>query len=241
MTELCQYVDVCIGNEEDADTTLGFKAAHTDVTKGELNLDGFKDVFKQMKEKFGFKFIASSLRESHSASDNGWSALVYDGTEFYHTKKYNVRIVDRVGSGDSFASGLIYGLVTGMPMADAAELAYIESDKDDMLWVPGCMTPTEIIKAESLGAKFVKLFPGNLLGPDFMSAIKELFPNVLFMPTGGVDTSKENIAGWFKSGVCAVGMGSKLVSKALLEAKDYAKIESLTKEVLATIKEVRGK
>jgi 2-dehydro-3-deoxygluconokinase len=127
MTKLCQYVDVCIGNEEDADTTLGFKAAHTDVTKGELNLDGFKDVFRQMKEKFGFKFIASSLRESHSASDNGWSALVYDGTEFYHTKQYNVRIVDRVGSGDSFASGLIYGLVTGMPMNEAAEFGVAAS------------------------------------------------------------------------------------------------------------------
>lgn len=121
MTRLCQYVDVCIGNEEDADTSLGFKASGTDVTKGELNLDGFKDVFRQMKAHFGFKFIASSLRESHSASDNGWSALVYDGNEFYHTKEYNVRIVDRVGSGDSFASGLIYGLVTGMPMAEAAE------------------------------------------------------------------------------------------------------------------------
>ena len=96
MTRLCEHVDVCIGNEEDADTTLGFKAAHTDVTKGELNLDGFKDVFRQMKEKFGFKVIASSLRESHSASDNGWSALVYDGSEFYHTRRYEVRIVDRV-------------------------------------------------------------------------------------------------------------------------------------------------
>lgn len=127
MTKLCQYVDVCIGNEEDADTTLGFKAAHTDVTKGELNLDGFKDVFKQMKDKFGFKFIASSLRESYSASDNGWSALVYDGTDFHHTKKYNVRIVDRVGSGDSFASGLIYGLVTGMSMKDAAEFGVAAS------------------------------------------------------------------------------------------------------------------
>jgi len=127
MTKLCQFVDVCIGNEEDADTTLGFKAAHTDITKGELNLDGYKDVFKQMKEKFGFKFIASSLRESHSASDNGWSALVYDGKEFHHTKRYNVRIVDRVGSGDSFASGLIYGLVTGMSMPDAAEFGVAAS------------------------------------------------------------------------------------------------------------------
>jgi len=127
MTKLCQYVDVCIGNEEDADTTLGFKAKDTDVTKGELNLEGFKDVFKQMKDKFGFKYIASSLRESHSASDNGWSALLYDGKEFYHTRKYEVRIVDRVGSGDSFASGLIYGLVTGMPMKDAAEFGVAAS------------------------------------------------------------------------------------------------------------------
>jgi 2-dehydro-3-deoxygluconokinase len=121
MTNLCQYVDVCIGNEEDADTTLGFKAKDTDVTKGELNLEGYKDVFKQMKDKFNFKYIASTLRESHSASDNGWTALVYDGNEFYQSKQYEVRIVDRVGSGDSFASGFIYGLVTGMSMADAAE------------------------------------------------------------------------------------------------------------------------
>ena len=127
MSKLCQHVDVCIGNEEDADTTLGFKAKDTDVTKGELDLEGFKDVFHQMKEKFGFKFIASSLRESHSASDNGWSALVYDGSEFYHTKQYSVRIVDRVGSGDSFASGLIYGLVSGMPMNEAAEFGVAAS------------------------------------------------------------------------------------------------------------------
>jgi 2-dehydro-3-deoxygluconokinase len=127
MTNLCQYVDVCIGNEEDAETTLGFKSAGTDITKGELNLDGYKDVFHQMKEKFGFKYIASTLRESHSASDNGWSALVYDGNEFYHTKQYEVRIVDRVGSGDSFASGFIYGLVTGMAMDQAAEFGVAAS------------------------------------------------------------------------------------------------------------------
>ena len=127
MSRLCQYVDVCIGNEEDADTTLGFKAKDTDVTKGELNLEGYKDVFRQMKEKFGFKYIASSLRESHSASDNGWSALVYDGTEFYHTRKYEVRIIDRVGSGDSFASGFIYGLVTGQSLKDAAEFGVAAS------------------------------------------------------------------------------------------------------------------
>jgi len=127
MTRLCQYVDVCIGNEEDADTTLGFKAEGSDISKGELNIEGYKSVFRQMKDKFGFKYIASTLRESHSASDNGWSALVYDGKEFYHTKQYEVRIVDRVGSGDSFASGFIYGLVTGLSMPESAEFGVAAS------------------------------------------------------------------------------------------------------------------
>jgi 2-dehydro-3-deoxygluconokinase len=127
MTALCSYVDVCIGNEEDADTTLGFKAEGTDVTKGHLHLDGYKSVFQQMQDKFGFKYIASTLRESHSASDNGWSALVYNGNDFYHTKQYEVRIVDRVGSGDSFASGFIYGLVSGMQMNEAAEFGVAAS------------------------------------------------------------------------------------------------------------------
>jgi len=127
MTKLCQYVDVCIGNEEDAETTLGFKSKGTDVTKGELNLAGYKDVFQQMKEKFGFKYIASTLRESHSASDNGWSALVYDGKEFYHSKQYEVRIIDRVGSGDSFASGFIYALISEMNLKDAAEFGVAAS------------------------------------------------------------------------------------------------------------------
>lgn len=127
MTKLCEYVDVCIGNEEDAETTLGFKSKNTDVTKGQLNLDGYKDVFRQMKEKFNFKYIASTLRESHSASDNGWSALSYDGKEFYHSRQYEVRIVDRVGSGDSFASGFIYGLITGMNMPGATEFGVAAS------------------------------------------------------------------------------------------------------------------
>lgn len=131
-------------------------------------------------------------------------------------------------------AGADYIISPGL-VEDAARVA----DKNDMLWVPGCMTPTEIIKAEQLGAKLVKLFPGNLLGPGFLSAIKELFPNLLFMPTGGVDLSKENIGGWFKAGVCAVGMGSKLISKELLEQKDYAKIQSLTSEVMNTINSLK--
>jgi 2-dehydro-3-deoxyphosphogluconate aldolase/(4S)-4-hydroxy-2-oxoglutarate aldolase len=113
------------------------------------------------------------------------------------------------------------------------------ADQNNMLWVPGCMTPSEIIRAENLGVKMIKLFPGDLLGPGFMSSIKSLFPDLLFMPTGGVSLDKENLEGWFKAGVCAVGMGSKLVSKQLLEEKNYEKIGELTKKVMETINGLR--
>ena len=113
------------------------------------------------------------------------------------------------------------------------------ADKNNMLWVPGCMTPSEIIQAETLGAKMIKLFPGNILGPGFLSAIKEIFPGLLFMPTGGVELDKDNIAGWFKSGVCAVGMGSKLITKQLLESKDYAQITQATKEALSIVQSIK--
>ena len=109
----------------------------------------------------------------------------------------------------------------------------------DIFYAPGCMTPSEIIAAENAGIKFIKLFPGNMLGPEFLSGIKDIFPKLLFMPTGGVDTTKENIEGWFKAGVCAVGMGSKLISKKLMEARDYATIESETIKVLELIKTIK--
>ncbi|MEO6550881.1 MAG: bifunctional 4-hydroxy-2-oxoglutarate aldolase/2-dehydro-3-deoxy-phosphogluconate aldolase [Ferruginibacter sp.] len=113
------------------------------------------------------------------------------------------------------------------------------ADANDMLWVPGCMTPSEVIAAENLGAKMIKLFPGNIIGMAFMQAIKELFPGLLFMPTGGVDTTKENIEGWFKAGVCAVGMGSKLVTKSIMENKQYDTLIDDTKNVMAIIKDCK--
>ena len=109
----------------------------------------------------------------------------------------------------------------------------------NIFYAPGCMTPSEIIAAENRGITFIKLFPGNMLGPEFLSSIKEIFPKLLFMPTGGVDTTRENIEGWFKAGVCAVGMGSKLISKKLMEEKDYVTIERLTKEVLELIASIK--
>jgi 2-dehydro-3-deoxyphosphogluconate aldolase / (4S)-4-hydroxy-2-oxoglutarate aldolase len=111
---------------------------------------------------------------------------------------------------------------------------------NNIFYAPGCMTPTEIIAAENAGIGFIKLFPGNMLGPEFLSGIKDIFPKLLFMPTGGVDTTKENIEGWFKAGVCAVGMGSKLISKKLMEARDYDTIEIETRNVLALIKAIKN-
>jgi len=110
---------------------------------------------------------------------------------------------------------------------------------NDIFYAPGCMTPAEIIAAENSGIKFIKLFPGNMLGPEFLSGIKDIFPQLLFMPTGGVDTTKENIEGWYKAGVCAVGMGSKLISKKLMEQKDYSTIEKDTKTVLALLQSIK--
>lgn len=110
----------------------------------------------------------------------------------------------------------------------------------EVLYSPGCMTPTEIITAENAGVQFIKLFPGNMLGPDFLSGIKDIFPNLLFMPTGGVDTSRENIEGWFKAGVSAVGMGSKLISKKAMEERDYSAIERETKAVLSLVESVKN-
>ncbi len=130
MTNLMQYVDICIGNEEDAEKVLGFKPGNTDVTSGELELAGYKDIFEQMVEKFNFEYVISSLRVSHSASDNGWSACIYskDTKEFYHSKEYRVcPIVDRVGGGDSFAGGTICGFLDGKNFKDALEFGVAAS------------------------------------------------------------------------------------------------------------------
>lgn len=108
-----------------------------------------------------------------------------------------------------------------------------------LLWIPGCLTPTEIFTAELNGAKMVKIFPGSVVGPSYISAIKELFPGLLFMPTGGVDTTAENIKEWFNNGVVAVGMGSKLISKSILQNKQYDELTTLTKVVLEILNNIQ--
>ena len=127
MGELMQYVDVLIANEEDAADVFGIHAESTDVTKGVIDLAGYQSVARQLQARFGFDRVAITLRESVSASHNNWSALLYDGTNFYHSKRYSIDIVDRVGGGDSFAAGLIYGLTNDMPDHDALEFAVAAS------------------------------------------------------------------------------------------------------------------
>ena len=123
MSELVEYCDVVIANEEDAEKVFDIKAEGTDTLKGRLSYDGYKEVAKELFDRFALKYVAVTLRESFSASDNGWSGLLYDGENFYISKKYNVHIVDRVGGGDSFCGGLIYGLSTGMDNQTALEFA----------------------------------------------------------------------------------------------------------------------
>lgn len=130
MTRLMKYVDVCIGNEEDANLVLGFKPEGSDVTSGNLKLSGYQSIFEQMTQKFGFEYCVSSLRVSRSASDNGWSACIYSGKtgEFYHSREYSITpIVDRVGGGDSFAAGVICGLLDGKDFKEALEFGVAAS------------------------------------------------------------------------------------------------------------------
>ena len=129
MTQLCQYVDVCISNEEDAKDVFGIEAEATDIYAGELNHEGYKSVAKQLADKFGFEMVAITLRESRSASDNGWSAMLYNVAEdkYCFSKKYDLHIIDRVGGGDSFGGGLIYSMLTGKDTQAAVEFAVAAS------------------------------------------------------------------------------------------------------------------
>ncbi len=127
MTELCQYVDVCISNEEDAKDVFGIEAEGTDIYGGKLNHEGYKSVAKQLSDKFGFEKVAITLRTSISASDNDWAGMLYDGKDYCFSKSYHLHIVDRVGGGDSFGGGLIYALLNGKTSQQAIEFAVAAS------------------------------------------------------------------------------------------------------------------
>ena len=127
ITKLTPYIDVCIANEEDAEKVFGIKADNTDITGGKISYDGYKQVAEKLVQKYGFKMVATTLRESISASDNNWSAMLYDGKEFYFSKIYSVHIVDRVGGGDSFGAGLIYSQLNNFTPQETIEFAVAAS------------------------------------------------------------------------------------------------------------------
>lgn len=127
MTKLCEYVDVCISNEEDAKDVFGIEAEGSDIYGGKLNKEGYKSVAKQLTEKFGFEKVAITLRTSISANDNDWAGMLYDGGECYFSKNYHLHIVDRVGGGDSFGAGLIYSLLNDYEPQAAIEFAVAAS------------------------------------------------------------------------------------------------------------------
>ena len=127
MSDLMQYVDVCISNEEDAEKVFGIHSEGTDVSAGKISGEGYRDVARQLMERFGFKKVAITLRGSISASDNNWAAMLYDGTNFYESKNYTIHIVDRVGGGDSFGGALLYALISGYDGQKAIEFAVAAS------------------------------------------------------------------------------------------------------------------
>ena len=127
MSELCGYVDYCIANEEDAKDVFGIESKGSDIEGGKLDREGYEYVARRLTDKFGFKGVAITLRESKSANDNDWSGMLYTGGKAYFSRKYSVHIVDRVGGGDSFGGGLIYSLMNGCDAQSSIEFAVAAS------------------------------------------------------------------------------------------------------------------
>jgi len=127
MTSLMNYVDIVLGNEEDAEKIFNIKASESDISTGKLDKEGYRNVAKELIERFNLELVAITLRESYSASDNVWSAIIYDGKNFYSSNKYKIHIVDRVGGGDAFAGGLIYSLINNKKLSESLEFAVAAS------------------------------------------------------------------------------------------------------------------
>lgn len=148
MIELCQYVDVCIANEEDAADVFGIKAEQSDVNKGEIDEQSYASVARQLQQKFNFKYVAITLRESISASDNNWSAILYDGKTVYNSRKYAIHLVDRIGGGDSFGAGLVYSLLNKYDCQHALEYAVAASCLKQT--IEGDFNQVSVVEVESL-------------------------------------------------------------------------------------------
>jgi 2-dehydro-3-deoxygluconokinase len=152
MRPLMRSVDVVIANEEDIQSVLGLPVEGTDVTSGALNVEAYRKVAERITTELGPSMVAITLRESLSASDNGWSAVLWDGTskEFHRSQHYEVRLVDRIGGGDSFAAGLIYGLATGRSAGDSLRFAVAASALKQS--IPGDFNRVSVDEVDKLAA-----------------------------------------------------------------------------------------
>ena len=153
-----------------------------------------------------------------------------------HDLYFGVGTVRNVQEARSFIGAGAHFIVSPVVDVEVGKMTH----EAGLLWIPGCFTPTEINIAYQHKAGLIKLFPGNLLGPGFLSAVKELFPGQLFMPTGGVDLEAESIKSWFNAGVCAVGLGSKLISKDMMKTRNFLALEAISNSAIALIEANRA-
>lgn len=185
--------------------------------------------------KAGFR-VVEYLNRNEKAIDNFLELRKFADRELPDLQLGAGTIRNKIDATEFINEGASFIVCPGVIKA-VADLAHI----NDILWVPGCLTATEIILADDLGAQLIKLFPGSLLGPSYLAAMKGIFPDLLFMPVGGVETSEGNLNTWFNSGASAVGLMSKLIPGNLVESGDYAGIESLTRQALQTVKEIKNR
>lgn len=183
--------------------------------------------------KAGVRVIEYTNR-GNSALDN-FSVLKKMQEAEMSDLRLGIGTIKSVQDAEKYISAGADFLVAPIVNADVADLA----KQNDLLWIPGCMTPTEIFNAQSLEAQFVKLFPAGLLGPAFLSSVQELFPSMLFMATGGIDLDRQNIAYWFQAGIGAVGIGNKLISKKILDEENYSELFDNLHEVINLMRAVR--
>jgi 2-dehydro-3-deoxyphosphogluconate aldolase/(4S)-4-hydroxy-2-oxoglutarate aldolase len=169
-----------------------------------------------------------------AALDN-FSYLKKELGEAYPDLHLGIGTIKTAAEAESFIQAGADYIVAPIVNPDVARVAHAAG----LLWIPGCMTPSEIHQAQENEAALIKIFPANILGPNFISSIRDLFPGQLFMPTGGVEIEDENLRTWFQSGVCAVGMGSKLISKQVLAEKQYEQLQSLTAKALQMVQAAR--
>ncbi|NAS11456.1 bifunctional 4-hydroxy-2-oxoglutarate aldolase/2-dehydro-3-deoxy-phosphogluconate aldolase [Poritiphilus flavus] len=174
-------------------------------------------------------------------TDRRENALEVFGTLMHHAKKYHDLIlgIGTIFSAEDAKKFKAKGASFIVSPAMIPEIAHF-CKAENLLWIPGCATVTEIYQALQLGAKIVKAFPGNVLGPGFVRSVKAVYPKVPIMPTGGVTPSEENLREWFEAGVSCVGMGSKLIDKDMLSKKDFGGLEKLVKTTLTTINKIRN-